>query len=439
MEDSDEKPQSISELSKDSLSENINGRNGVASLIQVIASSTMEHDTIYSGDEPYFKQSYLRHTTFDKESLVYDKGVLDITNEQTVSYSIHDHDVDMVGNFFLRIDLPTLDVNYKWINSIGNAIIKEVKIVLGDYELVKYTGTYLQIRFEMDTTAPHLIGRCQMIGKYNSLYSLSNRAKTCYVEIPFLKSAMDQQYLPLFLSKRKPLVFNVTYRPISELVIRDDIDSLPQVGVSMRVNENVQKVSVSLYKVLQVFTTNIRTSLYYDAFKLTLYEKLLFEKNVTEILFTQIQETRLTFQSNQKMFTTTLKLHGNICELIIIMKLRVHIDNNLYFKFLPLHKINLTINNVPLTNDDTTVDINIYRLKQPHVRTPDAYIYVIPFNLSSLQTQPSGSLNFDKMSSNSKITLTRNAFVEQVADVHVYAVCYNTIYANKHTMRLQKL
>ena len=225
-----------------SLSENVNGRNGIASIIQVKAASTLE-DVMYAANAecPFFGGQYLRHTTFAKESMIQDGGFTDITNETTVHYAIDNHDVDMVGNLFLRVDLPRVE-EHKWINAVGHAIVKEIKLIVGDYELVTYSGNYLHIKFHTDTTASHFVGRSKMIGQYNSRFSLTNDAKTCYIEIPFLKSAVDQQYLPLFMSKRNPLFVTVTFRSVSELVVKNT--ESPDVGVGMRINEITEKVYV---------------------------------------------------------------------------------------------------------------------------------------------------------------------------------------------------
>ena len=421
--------------------DNKNNRNGIASIMQIMASSTMEHDVMYANVDACspFDPSYLRHTTFDKESLHIDLGYVDMTREQNIYFQINDTDIDMIGNMFIRIDFPVLDMNYKWINSVGNAIIKEIKILIGDYELYKCSGNYLQIRFLTDTAGPHYVAKSAMIGYYNSKYSLNEQSRACWIEIPFMKSAMDQQYFPLFMSKRKPLSVLVTLRSLSELIFKDDVTS-NNIGVGMRINEVTQHVYINFYKIIQnISNTKIRASLYYDNFRLSGFEKNLFNNNSSELLFTQIQETTIRFEQNQKMTSDTFKLKGNILELVIVLISDNNIDNNLHFKFLPLSRINITINNIPLINKDTDISANLYRLKQPHIRTPDTFVYVIPFNLSSHITQPSGSLNFDKMSGNNKITLTRDQFFEQSCTAHIFGVSYNSIYLNNGSLRVQNL
>ena len=417
-----------------------NGRNGVASLIQVLASSTMERDVIYANVDPCspFDSTYLRHTTFDKESLSIDTGYVDMTREQQIHFQLDDTDIDMVGNMFIRIDFPVLDLNYKWINSVGNAIIKEIKLLVGDYEIYKCSGNYLQTRFLTDTSAPQYVAKSSMIGFYNSKHSLNKHSKTCYIEIPFMKSAMDQQYFPLFMSKRKPLSVVITLRSLSELIFKDDVST--NVGIAMRINEVSQHVYINFYKILENITnTRIKASLYYDNFRLTSFEKNLFMNNSSELLFTQVQENTIRFEKNQRMTTDTFKLKGNVIELLIILLSDHHIDNNMHFKFLPLSRINITINNIPLMNKDTDISANLYRIKQPHIRTPDTYVYVIPFNLSSHSTQPSGSMNFDKMSGNNKITLSRTQFVEQSCTAYIFGVSYNSIFLTDGSLRVQNL
>lgn len=413
----------------------VNGRNGVASLIQVIASSTMETDHLYGNECDSFKQSYVQHTKFDKESVAIDKGLVDISGDTTLIYNIPSLDTDIIGNLFLRFDLPSVAKEYKWVNSVGHRIVKEVKLVLGDYEIVTYSGKYLHARMLTTTSASHYHGRCQMIGCYNSKYSLNNKARICFVEIPFLKSAIDQQLFPLFMSKGLPLQLFVKLRPVNELVCNVDENKL---GITLNVNELVGDVRFSIHNSVSISDMKVNSSLYYDHFKITAAEKQLFRGMKSEILFAQVQENIFRFNSDDRIISDTFKLRGNVFELIIFVKPDTHIDNGMYFNFFPLSGIKLNINGVPIVNDQTTVSADMYRLKQSNIRTPKRNIYVISFGLSP-QSQPSGSINFTKMNSNNKITLERDTHLGEACNVYMYALYYNTLMISNDGIGLKVL
>ena len=182
----------------------IDGRAGVASMIQVNAQSTMETDYLYNTESTslneLFKTTYKQHTRFDKEPLSVKPDIFGL--DRTVIFSIDSKHCEMIGNFVLCMTLPSLDDEYYYyMNDVGFGAIDSITVVNGDRELASYTGHYLMTRFLLDTSRSKQVGMNQMVGHYNTRYSLNGKTRNLYVPVPFMASYHDKQYYPVFLSK----------------------------------------------------------------------------------------------------------------------------------------------------------------------------------------------------------------------------------------------
>ena len=141
-------------------SKNVNGRAGVASMIQVNAQSTMETDYLYNTESTslneLFKSTYKQHTRFDKEPLLVKPDIFGL--DRTVIFNIDSKRCEMIGNFILCMTLPSLDNEYYYMNDVGFGVIDSITIVNGDRELISYTGHYLMARFLLNTSRSKQVG-----------------------------------------------------------------------------------------------------------------------------------------------------------------------------------------------------------------------------------------------------------------------------------------
>ena len=86
---------------------------------------------------------------------------------------------DLLGSCFLVINLPPLyltdgtEVGYT--NAIGHALIQEISVLIGEQEIDKQTGEWMQIWSELTTTASQKQGFQEMIGEIDGFPTVTIR------------------------------------------------------------------------------------------------------------------------------------------------------------------------------------------------------------------------------------------------------------------------
>ena len=118
----------------------------------------------------FFKHVYRRHTPFAMESIPIEfDGNTDFGHRVTV---VIPHNADLLTTLNIEVDLPALPqtigqpVQY-WVNDIGHALITDVSVEIGDKEIDKHTGEWLQIWSLLTTPAEKRAGLDEMIGHWN--------------------------------------------------------------------------------------------------------------------------------------------------------------------------------------------------------------------------------------------------------------------------------
>jgi hypothetical protein len=118
----------------------------------------------------FFRQVFRRHTPFAIESIPIEfDGTPDFGRRVS---TLIPRKAELLSALFLEVDLPPLpqpDPNnptYFWANDIGHALIRDVSIEIGDQEIDKHTGEWLQIWGELTTPAEKQSGYYDMIGHW---------------------------------------------------------------------------------------------------------------------------------------------------------------------------------------------------------------------------------------------------------------------------------
>lgn len=374
----------------------VDGKNGIASMIQVEAKSTMEgymyKDT---GSLSVFKSSYKQHTKFDKETCFL-KSDTEPRFGSSVLYNFDVTKCEMICNLVLRIELDGLPSGYVWANGTGYAVIDTVTIINGEDELVTFSGHYLFTQFVLNTQKSKQTGTNAMIGYHNSRRSLNGRPQSLYAPIPFMSTLLDKQYYPLFISDKATFQIRVRFRPLREVVLQTG----ENVDVSLRATSNNQQVRVTMSTNSEIEDVALRTELLYDAIHLTKEERLRYVSPAKHtLLYYKTQESHEYIQRSENVKNCLLDFSGTVSHLIITMRRTNHYD------FLPVDTFTLILNGTVVGPTDT--DANSYRYYNNNLSTPSKHVYVIPFGLSCVQTQPSGTYTFHGKQ-NSVIVLKRS-------------------------------
>jgi hypothetical protein len=141
-----------------------------STLLQLVARG--RQDTLLT-DNPqftFFKQVYRRYTPFAIESIPIP---LDGTPDfgRRISCVIP-RKAELLSSLFLEVDLPVIPAGpageqYFWVNDIGHALIEDVSIEIGEKEIDKHLGAWMQIWSELTTPAEKREALNQMIGHVN--------------------------------------------------------------------------------------------------------------------------------------------------------------------------------------------------------------------------------------------------------------------------------
>lgn len=367
-------------------------RNGVASLLQIQARSTMETDFMYdynssSGLNPFFKNSYAQHTKFDRENQHVSFDSLDFGSSLIYEFDVKQF--DMIGNLMLQIKLPSLPSDMLWTNDTAFTLLKEVKIVQDDQLLVSYTGEYLHLRNLLHLPSSKEIGLYEMTGHYETEMSLSNTSKRMYIDLPFLKTFNDMQYFPILLASMFKI--HVVFNDISKLIIPRNVNLKVKIYAKGDGNIGVFLKNV-LLDIRSIYKFDM--DLMFDIITLDEYERLLFKTKSSDILFDQVQYKYVDIKKYINYQNIPLEFTNNISHLIVCMRpSQYYDDGNSFFKYEYIDKIQLILGG----NDifDGYVDASRFRYMNKCTRIPSKWIYVLPFCLDCSQQQPSGTFNFN--------------------------------------------
>jgi hypothetical protein len=141
-----------------------------STLLQLVARGRQDK---YLTDNPqltFFKHVYRRYTPFAIESIPVEfDGAADFGKRISVNLP---KKADLLSSMFIEVDLPPMPLlgtrTRWWCNDIGHAMIQDVSIEIGDKEIDKQTGEWMQIWTELTTPASKLDGFRKMIGHWQS-------------------------------------------------------------------------------------------------------------------------------------------------------------------------------------------------------------------------------------------------------------------------------
>ena len=141
---------------------------GGGGLLQLIAMG--KQDVFLSGNPQitWFKMVYRRYTNFSIESQpMYFDGDPDFGKRLSCLVPRRG---DLLGPVFLEVTLPAIYLSSNgsatsYVNAIGHALIQEISIEVGEQEIDKQTGEWMEIWSNLTTTSEKKAGFYDMIGK----------------------------------------------------------------------------------------------------------------------------------------------------------------------------------------------------------------------------------------------------------------------------------
>ena len=408
-----------------------------SALLQLVARGRQDAYLTSNPQFTFFKHVYRRYTPFAMESMPIDFD--GYTNfGQRVSTVIPRY-ADLLSSLFIEVDLPgqpdPANPTYWWVNDIGNALISDISVEIGEKEIDKHTGEWLNIWGELTVPADKRNGYNEMIGHWNIYppFPSQTAPPPLHLTIPlrFWFCNTIGAALPLIALQAHPVRIIIHIRPLQELVWMPGL--VPGV-----VCPSVTPITIP------------RFQMFGDYIYLDTEERRRFASAEHEYLIEQLQisppQTIVTGTSS-----LTLPLYFNHCckEFIWVIQQNKMQALREWFNYsscefanggqigcLTQDLLNTAVLRLDGSNRFYARNATYFRLTQPFqhhttVPTPPTYIYLYSFSIKPEEIQPTGSLNCSKIDD---ITLsmtfnpnTISADDGQGSTIRVYATNYNVL------------
>ncbi len=405
----------------------------------------------------FFVGVYRRYTNFSKEIIrqnFYGNGDFG----QKV-FCILDTIGDLVHRIYLRVQLPGLKqyaytdengtpVKFYWVNSIGNALIKNIELNIGGALIDRQYGIWMEIWSELTTDINKREGYYDMIGKSISPINLNNdKELDLWIPLQFWFNKNIGQSLPLIALQEHEVRINVTFRELQQLIISSNgepFDPKFISGLKPGVPDNLSIINTNL-EVEYIFLEDD--------------ERKKFAKDNHQYLIEQVQVYSTSLTSRGKRPDPTdqnkdtripelfhrviLDFNHPVKELIWVLQNQTVLSlypygGNEWFNFSTDSYRNIdTIEEEPMTDCKIVFEgkdridykpAKYFRTVVPyevHTRTPNNYIYCYSFSNHPEQYQPSGSCNFSRIDDQELYMHISEKLIDPM--INVFAVNYNIL------------
>jgi hypothetical protein len=407
-----------------------------SALLQLVARGRQDAYLTSNPQFTFFKHVYRRYTPFAMESIPIDfDGDTDFGRRITVVIPRY---AELLTSLVVEVDLPPLpqpdpaNPTIYWVNDTGAALITNVSIEIGEKEIDKHTGEWLNIWGELTVPKNKRDGYDEMMGHWN-VYppSAIDATQPLQLIIPlrFWFCNTIGAALPLVALQAHPVRIIMHLRPFQEMWWSAALPAPPGQPCP-----SINPVSITRF---QMFGDYI----YLDTeerrrFAAAEHEYLIDQLQISPIQSVPVgvgkinmplyfnhcckefvwvvQETRMAAAREWFNYSSALQNNGGEPGVItqdLMATALLRLDGNDRFY----------IRNAPY-----------FRLTQPyqhHTNIPTApvYIYLYSFSMNPEEEQPSGSLNCSKIDDINMAIAFNAAEVSQDRSVQIYATNYNVL------------
>ncbi len=376
---------------------------GQGGLLQLVAQG--KQDVFLTGNPQmtWFKMVYRRYTNFAVESQpMYFDGTPDFGKKITCNVPRRG---DLLSQVFLEVTLPALNLlnadgsigpAVSYVNSVGHALIQEITIEVGEQEIDRQNGEWMEIWSNYTTTKDKQTGFYNMIGKVDgySPPTLYGPIKL-YIPLHFWFCRNPGLALPLIALQYHPIRINLTLRPLNKLFFS-------------------QALTTPACSTLQVAPAQITDlMLWGDYIYLDPEERRRFVSSTHEYLIEQVQYTApIAIAPGSTSASLRLEFNHPVRELFWFIKRDDMNRYNEYFNYSSLGTFEIGTRTDILSDAVLQLDgfdrfkvrdAGYFRLVQPwqyHTVVPEeSFVYSYSFALRPEDVQPSGSMNASRMDS----------------------------------------
>lgn len=387
---------------------------GGGGLLQLVAQGKQDLFLTGNPQVTWFKMVYRRYTNFAIESQpMYFDGDPDFGKRLTCTIPRRG---DLLGPMLLEIVLPRIELTdgtpVSYVNSTGHAIIEEISLEIGEQEIDKQTGEWMEIWSELVTPQSKREGFNNMINKADGVLPpplsdpifdfTANTGGTgyqygsvkLYVPLQFWFNKNPGLYLPLLAMQYHPVRLNVKLRPLQEMFYSPLLGAAPACG-----GPQVKPVKI------------IDIRLWGDYVYLDTEERRRFVSNTHEYLIEQIQYTPpISIAADVNTQQVRMEFNHPVRELVWRLQRDKMLTTHEFFNYGSTSFTEVGIQRDMLQDAVVQVDgydrferrdAGYFRLVQPymyHTNIPTkTFLYTYSFSLRPEEMQPTGSINASRI------------------------------------------
>jgi len=404
-------------------------------LLQLVANG--KQDVFLTGNPQvtWFKMVYRRYTNFSIESscIPFDTQP-DFGRRLTC---LIPKKGDLLGPLWLEITLPAIKDSVtgeplSYTNAIGHALLQELSFEIGEQEIDKQTGEWMELWSNYVVTIDKqeawntMIGKVQGMSQGNANSDMVGLYGPLTLQVPlrFWFCKTPGMYLPLLALQYHPVRLNITLRSLNKLFIVDNPTVTP-------CDQTASPVSITSMQ------------LYGDYIHLDLEERRRFVSNTHEYLIEQVQYTSsYSIDTSAQTIQIPMEFNNPLRELYWVIQRDASVNVNQYFNYTNYtieersQFQNLISTALLRVEGYDRFDIRMadyFRLSQPfqyHTVVPiNDYVYSYSFCFRPEDIQPSGSLNASRLNTmtlqlelNTTVTPPRGK-----ANARIYALNHNIL------------
>jgi hypothetical protein len=401
---------------------------GQGGLLQLVALG--KQDVFLTGNPQmtWFKMVYRRYTNFAIESQpMYFDGTPDFGKRITCLVPRRG---DLLNQVLLEVTLPALTLTdgtpISYVNSIGHALIQEITLEIGEQEIDRQTGEWMEIWSNYTTTKDKQTGFYNMIGKVDgySPPTLFGPLKL-YIPLRFWFCKNPGMALPLVALQYHPIRINLTLRPLNQLFFSQALTTPACV--------NLETKPASITDLM----------LWGDYVFLDVEERRRFVSSTHEYLIEQIQYTApIPIAPGATSGSLALEFNHPVRELFWYVQRDIMSRYHEFFNYSSLGTFEVGRRKDILLEAVLQLDgfdrfqkrdAGYFRLVQPwqyHTVIPEEnFVYSYSFALRPEDIQPSGSMNASRMNSIILQVDIDPTLVNTIGTLHsrVYAINHNVL------------